>query len=205
MHRLLIGTVLLAACATAPAPVEYDPRCFDHILPVGVEYPTPTNSLAELLPRPQINQYPKTSEPDSIVTVRRVGPYSDPEIQFSLIESSDGHVVAQIFVPDHCSIGDQMLALFLRDPHSTEQERLRAVSIKKTTVTESQAPEVRHLFRDFQRLRVSTHLFEGLILDARSYQVWVDTPLEHLELSTVTRQAALAAWADRAIAELSRH
>jgi hypothetical protein len=206
MRRSVILILLLTSCASVPAPPSYDLACFDHSLPVGVPYPTPRDPLDELFPRPRIRRYPVSGiEPSTVVTVRRVGPYSEPEAQLSLVELSSGEIRAELYVPEHCSVSDQLYSLYMQDPQSTEQARLSRVLVRKINLTEKQFPGLREIYQGFQRLKLRTRLFEGLVLDQRSYHLWVETPLENLELSTVLPDRTFASWAERAIAEVARH
>lgn len=206
MRRLLFGTLVLTACASVPAPPVYDPSCFAHSLPVGVPYPSPADPLEHLFARPRIEAYPRSdNDPAAVITVRRVGPYSEPEAQLSLIEAANGEIRAELYIAGPCSVSDQMYASYVRNPQSTERERLLGVLVKKTTVTEREFPELRRIYDRFQHLRLRTNLFKGLVLDARVYHLWVETPLERLEMSASLPDTDFAEWAERAVAAVDRY
>ena len=200
----IIAILLLSSCASVPPPPRYDPACFEHTFPVGVPYPSPREPLNALFPRPRVRAFPGNGEePSLVVTVRRVGSYSEPEAQLSLIESGSGEIRAELFVPEPCSVTDQLHSLFMQDPQSTETERLGKVVVRKVILTERQFPGLRKILRNFQRLKLPTQLFEGLVLDQRAYSLWVETPMETLEEVTILPDRAFASWAERAITEVA--
>ena len=176
----------LAACASVPAPAAYDPSCFAQTLPMGVAYPTPRDGLDALFPRHELDGYPtRADDAFEIVTLRRTGPYSEPEVQVTLFASANGSVRAELIQPSGCSVSDQLYAAFVADPRSSEAERLRKVKLERKTVDSIQEPDLARAFRAFQHLHVATDRFAGLVLDVRSYHVRVETALEYLEFTAV--------------------
>jgi hypothetical protein len=77
------------------------------------------------------------------------------------------------------------------------------VKIERIEVTDREMPALRGFRRQFRRLRLSADLYEGLLLDTSQYQLWIDTPMNSLALSTAVPDPPLAAWAQRLIAALS--
>lgn len=197
--------ICLVSCRSLPAPPEYDPACFEARLPVGVAYTHP-DDMDRLFPVPVLRLFPQsTTEPVRLVTIRRIGPYSEPEAQLTLTQLANGRVRAEFAEPVDCSVSDQLFRLFVEDISSTEDERIATVRIRRFTITENDLPELRTIYRRFQRLRLSVNLPAGLVLDTRAYTLWIETPMQMLHLETTESNKALAIWAESAIAAVRAH
>ncbi|HEY2091330.1 MAG TPA: hypothetical protein VGJ81_05545 [Thermoanaerobaculia bacterium] len=199
---LLILLWLVAACSSRPAAKPYDTACFAETLPVGVGYQSPRDVEERLLPRHDLSEL-GTNAPYRIVTLRSIGPYSEPEVQLTIFEMPDGTLRGEFLAPVHCSINDQLHTLFVHNPASSEDERIKHVRMRRTMMTDRDLPELRTIDRDFRRLRISADLEADLVLDARIYDLWVETPENTLHLRSVEPERQFQRWADGTVALLS--
>jgi hypothetical protein len=136
---------------------------------VGRNYKT---VLDALLPKGNITpeEFPKNVK--WMVTCRIAPPYENPEYRVSMHKTYDGKIEASIVSPKGASVISQLRALRRRHPEAELEKIARMVSVKHTTVTQSDYPQLSELASQIEAMNISPILPDELGTDETGYEFW---------------------------------
>jgi hypothetical protein len=107
-----------------------------------------------------------------IVTVRIIPPFEKPEFRFSLQKKYDGTIETIVSTPRDSSILTQLRELKKKKPDAAVEQISSLVTLKHSTVTDRNCPQLSRLARELESLKLSPVLRDEISMDSTGYEFW---------------------------------